>query len=303
MRLPVELRDTSSRQRGVITIRELRAGGIRSRQITAALRDGHWQRATSAVVVTHPLPLDRPTRLWIAAVHFDGFMLAGSSALELSGLPAPNDDRIHLLGRRGGQSAPTSSWKLHTSSSPLTLGSSDGPPATSALSATAHAMRWATSDRQAIFIATWSLQRGFSTLDSLRASLPMRARNVEDARALRVLALLQPGVHSINEYDFGVECRRRGLPEPIRQQQRRDARGGLRFTDCEFVVGSKRLVVEIDGTQHLETKARVDDAWRANEIALQGAVVLRISSLELRTDPERFFEQLARALRTLALAA
>ena len=104
------------------------------------------------------------------------------------------------------------------------------------------------------------------------------------------------------ESDFAQECRRRGLPEPARQQQRRDSHGRVRYTDAEFRLYGRVLVVEIDGLGHLAADVYLNDQWRANELLMQGAPVLRIPALALRVDPEPFFEQLQRALHRIALA-
>lgn len=120
--------------------------------------------------------------------------------------------------------------------------------------------------------------------------------------ARRVLDSVDPGVHSIHEYDFARECVRRGLPRPVRQMERIDSRGQRRYTDVEFRVGARTVVVEVDGLGHLEASVFVDDQWRSNELALQDAKVLRIPGLALRTDPEPFFAQLRRALRDAAAA-
>lgn len=309
MRLPETLHAQALGQCGVLTVRSLRGAGVRSRQISNAVRDGHWQRATSAVLVTHPLALNRETWLWIAALHFEGFVLAGTSALELDGFPTPSHGRIHLIGPRGGQSAPRRSWTLHTSAEPLAVVEIDDPgiprrpPAVGVAAATAQAMGWATTDRQAVFVATWAIQRKLTTLDQLRATLPSRSRNAADVRARHVLEQIDPGVHSVNEFDFALECGRRGLPTPLRQVLRRDSEGRARYTDCEFLVGDKRLIVEIDGLQHLDTSVREDDQWRANEFTIQGAYVIRVSSLALRANPNRFFAQLTRMLEALTKAA
>ena len=105
----------------------------------------------------------------------------------------------------------------------------------------------------------------------------------------------------MSEFDFAKECRLRGFPTPIRQRQRTDSEGRARFTDVEFLVNGRTLVVEIDGRGHLATEVLIDDQWRANELLMQGAPVLRIPAVALRIDPDRFFDQLARALQMLVI--
>jgi hypothetical protein len=117
--------------------------------------------------------------------------------------------------------------------------------------------------------------------------------------ARRTLDLVDPGVHSMHEYDFARECRRRGLPVPARQTVRRDSEGRNRYTDVEFRVGSRALVVEIDGLQHLDMSVAIDDDWRENELRLQGLSLLRFSAIALQLEPDRCFDQITRALHEL----
>ena len=302
MRLPDHLQHLALTRAGALTIRELDRAGIRSRQISAAVRDGHWQRATPAVVITHSLAIDRATELWVASLHFDGFALGGTSALEVDGFPTPSSGRIHLIGPRGGQKPPSTSWVLHTSTSHVAANAADRPSAVNSSMAVVQAMQWAVSDRQAVFVATWAIQQRLTSLEVLQTLCEHRPRNAGASRARRVAALLEPGVHSIHEFDFAQQCKRRGLPEPLRQRLRKDSSGSARYTDCEFVIDNRSLIVEIDGLGHLDTEVRVDDQWRANELTMQGATVLRVPAIVLRTNPEPFFAQLHRALSQLRAA-
>ncbi len=123
------------------------------------------------------------------------------------------------------------------------------------------------------------------------------------AAVRRRMSLLIPGTHSVHELDFARGCRARGLPEPVRQRKRLDSEGRRRYTDAEFNVAGRTLVVEIDGLQHLDRAVRMDDDWRGNELVIQGTPVLRVSTLALRVEPDRVYAQLQRALQQLRRAA
>lgn len=120
--------------------------------------------------------------------------------------------------------------------------------------------------------------------------------------ARAIVCMLDDGVHSMHEFDFLKECRRRGLPEPRRQRARKDSTGRTRYTDFEFEVNGRALVVEIDGVGHLDADVHIDDQWRANEMVMQDAKVLRIPGLALRIHPEPFFVQLERTLDAMRRA-
>jgi len=108
------------------------------------------------------------------------------------------------------------------------------------------------------------------------------------------------GAHSLGELDFARWCRRRGLPEPTRQQVK-TLRGGRVYLDVEWAdVG---LVVEIDGGHHALALNPVADALRQNEVTLTRRAVLRIPVVGLRLAPDAFLDQVARGLSLRAGAA
>lgn len=91
-------------------------------------------------------------------------------------------------------------------------------------------------------------------------------------------------------------CRTRGLPEPSRQVIRHPANGRIYLDVAWEDIG---LVVEIDGGHHALALNPVDDALRANAVALQGDVVLRVPVLGLRLKPDAFMDQVAMAHLTV----
>lgn len=162
--------------------------------------------------------------------------------------------------------------------------------------AVVQALAWARTDRQAVFYATWAIQQGLVDLEALQSLNDPLLKSMQGKRARTRLALIKPGIHSVHEFDFAKECAKRGLPEPIRQRQRQDSSGKMRYTDVEFDLGSRKLIVEIDGLGHLDTHVRVDDQLRANEMSLQGDTVMRVPAVVLRTAPEPFLRQIESAL-------
>jgi hypothetical protein len=298
--LGTELQQLSTQQAGLLSSSQLAADGFRRRDVDLRVARGDWRRVSDRVIAVHAQDLDRRSQLWAASLHFDCCGLAGPSVLEVLGMPEPHDHRIHVIGPRAGRLPPMANCVVHTSTAHTFATRSPDCVATDM--AVLQSLRWAISVRQAVFHATWAIQRGFVTLEALQLASRETRRSPGSARMRQRLALIDPGVHSVSEFDFARECRSRHLPEPVRQRERTDSRGRSRYTDAEFVVNGRTLVVEIDGLGHLETAVYVDDQWRANELMLQGAPVLRIPALALRTDPEPFFQQLRRALSTLRAA-
>lgn len=298
--LPPELIELSARQHGLLTIDQLAQAGFRSREIALRVQRRDWARISSRVIALHAFSLDRVGRLWAAALHFDGCVLGGPSALELRGLPAPHDGRIHLIGPRGGRPAPFAGCVIHTELEP-TVDAARGPSVSAAL-AVAQCLRWAVTDLQGVFHATWALQRRLITLEQLQAAVKAMPRSPGTANARRRLAFIVPGEHAVSEHQFSTECRRHGLPEPVRQTHRKDSRGRSRFTDVEFRLGDRVIVVEIDGLAHLNADVMLDDAFRSNDLVLANARVLRLPALALRVNSDAFFSQIRRALSQVAAA-
>ena len=261
--LSPETRAIAEHQSGLLTIRQLADDGFRARRVGQLVTHGHWARVSSVVVAVHAQPLTRLARLWAAAIHFERCGLAGPSVLELAGMPEPHDGRIHVVGTRAGRLPPMSGCTQHTS---IALQLADAlPPRVSFELAVMQALAWAQTDRQAVFFATWAIQGGLVQLEDLHALSDPLLKSRPGKVALLRLSLIEPGIHSVNEFDFAKECAKRGLPTPVRQRLRRDSAGKSRYTDVEFDLGSRKLIVEIDGLGHLDTATRVDDQLRANE--------------------------------------
>ena len=288
-------------QHGLVNIRQLAQAGLRGDHVTRRVNSGHWTRVTSAVVRISVPRADRLSELWTAALHYDGAVLAGSSALEISGLPAPRDGVIHLIGTRTGRVAPLPRCIMHTQ---VRIDDADVTPDRAAvLPATVQVLKWARTDAQAAFQAIWPIQQRLVTLEDLQTRVRELPAGRGSIAARRRIALIVPGAHSVRELEFANGCRERGLPEPIRQRVRQDSDGRPRYTDAEFTVAGRSIIVEIDGMQHLDVSVRLDDDWRQNEFTLQGTPTLRISTLALRVDPDRVYAQLRRALQQMRAAA
>ncbi len=284
-------------QAGVLTTTSLAAAGFRRRDIDLRVRRGEWQWLTPNVVLIQATPPPRVARLTAAGLHYGHCILGGSSALEMCGLPEPLDGRIHLVGPHAGRLAPLSGAVLH-SAKDLPAPTRD-ETRVDPVRAVVQALTWGSSRRSSIFQALWAIQRGLVSFEAVQSAVREVKRSPGSAELRKRFAAIEPGVHSMPEYEFAALCRKRGLPSPQRQRQRRDASGRTRYTDVEWTVGGRSLVVEIDGRGHLDAAVQLDDQRRANDLALQGAVVIRVPGLALRIDPEPYLLQVERALRSL----
>ena len=85
-----------------------------------------------------------------------------------------------------------------------------------------------------------------------------------------------------------------GLPQPDRQSVRKDSEGKRRYLDA--VWEEAKVVVEIDGAQHLDTQQYWDDMSRDNDLQIDGYRVLRFPSWLVRHYPEYVAERIRRAI-------
>jgi hypothetical protein len=169
-----------------------------------------------------------------------------------------------------------------------------GVPRVCPETAVIHAAHWARTDRAAATIVAMTVQQRLVLPSRLLEHWAMVRRSPRRRLLDSVLADVCDGAHALGELDFARLCRERGLPPPTRQSLRTGP-WGRRYLDAwweEFGVHA-----EVDGAQHGLGLAPVADALRQNDVALEGAVTLRVPVLGLRVSPERFLDQVEAALR------
>lgn len=296
-------------QANVLTRKQLRYAGFNSNMIDHRLRTGTWTEITSNVVAIQNTPITRRQDLWAASLHYEHGFLVGEAVLELAGCPIRNARRIDIVSRRGTKKPPRDEWIVHTSRKfPLmepaveqqafydvAAGGRKPRQAWMSLS-TAYAAGTALSDKQAVFFATWPIQQGLVSLPDVLEEVKTFPRTSFGSLCRRRIGMLNFGSHSTWEAEFLSAALLHGLPRPELQAPRLDSFGKVRYLDALFTVGKNRVAVEIDGLGHLAMEQQVQDAIRANELAMQGITVIRIPGIGLRTEPEIFMRQIQRAL-------
>lgn len=102
----------------------------------------------------------------------------------------------------------------------------------------------------------------------------------------RTLADVAGGAQSGAELDVRRMCRRFGLPMPTSQRPRVDRAGRRRWTDGEWDLPDGRtLVLEVDGSFHLDVLESMGDHRRARRITTRDRIVVRCSAYEVRHEP------------------
>lgn len=148
--------------------------------------------------------------------------------------------------------------------------------------------------RQAAFVLILVAQQGLATPTQLFEAFAMVKRDRRRRFIAGVLADILGGVQSMGELDFARLCRQRDVPEPDRQVRRR-LPDGRAYVDVYW--DKYRVVVEIEGVQHLLPGITVADSVRQNWLTIDNDTVLRIPVLGLRIAAAQFMDQVESLLR------
>ena len=280
---------------GVVSRADLRTAGVTDADIRAELRAERWAVHGLQTIAIHTRSLSETERRWQSIWEIGERIacLDGVTALQAAGLTWSDEDTIHVSVVHSHRVKRLAGVRVHK----ITRRSPDevvrvSLPRTRAHVAAIRAAHWAVSDRQAALLMIMAIQQGLCTPDQLlETSKHVRGRK-RRAFVRGVIRDLALGVRSLGELDFAKLCRARGLPEPVRQQVRQDAKGRV-YLDVRWDCG---LVVEIDGVQHFKGLAPVDDQLRQNRVALTNDTVLRIANIGLRLHEDEFMEQVEAGL-------
>lgn len=281
---------------GVVTHAMLLDRGLTRGQIEVEIEHGAWTTAgRHTVSVTADAPSGRG--LWWRALWESGSrsVLDGPTALLAAGLTGWDEPLIHV-------SVPNKAAPRHLDGVRHHRLRDIGPAVRNGLRRTypavavVRAAQWARSDRAAATLVAMTVQQRLARPQDV---MDRWARVTRSARRLLLDAVIRDvcdGAHSLPELDFAIGCRRRGLPEPTRQAVR-TGRNGRVYLDVlweEYGVHA-----EIQGAQHQQGLAGVDDALRTNDLAMRDRrlVTLQVPVLGLRTRPDAFYAQVGQALR------
>jgi hypothetical protein len=314
----------------VATSADLRAVGVTRSALVANLSARRWQRRGRAIVL-HTGPLSRLEWSQVALLNCGPrSVLTAFTAAEFAGLKNWKRDAIHILCP-GGVAQPavpglivrlhrTATWPVERE--PIKRVPVERWPEQESVEPWAErgsVKRWPDrgvgghiqklgpalivaagsfeSPRPACGILAAAVQQQLMSAAELTKALDAAPRVRHRAALVTAVADIAGGSQALSEIDFVRLCRRNGLPEPIRQQVRRDSSGRRRYLDASWRRSDGRLVVaEVDGAIHLCAQRWWDDQQRQNELALAEALVLRFPSVVLRTDERSVVEQLRRAL-------
>jgi hypothetical protein len=277
-------------------------------QLRWQITSGRWQKPARGVVVSQSGPLT-DTQLLRAVLLRAGpqATLAGLTAARLDGLKGFDDKLpvreipIYLLVPVGHKrrTPPLGLSVISHYSRALTdrdVHPTRQPRRTRIARSLIDAAAWMTTDRGSMAVLAAGVQQGLVRVDDLR----LVANRTETLRRHKLiidaLADIAGGSQAISELDFmRLVVRPFGLPEPSRQEARRDQRGRRRWIDAAW--DDCKVAVEIDGAHHTEDPLqRWDDMERDIDLMLDGYRTLRFPAWLVRKNPEYVASRLREAL-------
>jgi very-short-patch-repair endonuclease len=112
---------------------------------------------------------------------------------------------------------------------------------------------------------------------------------------ITTIADVEGGATALSEIDLLELCRRFRLPPPDLQRRRIDESGRFRYVDAEWTAA--RLLVEIDGSHHMDVRHWAADMLRQNQVWVAGDRILRFPAWLVRTEPATAAHQIRSALK------
>ena len=273
---------------------ELGNDRFRVRNQVRALR---WVTRTPRVLSCFTGQLTTEQRRWLAVLHAGPrSMLGGLTAAEHLGMKRWERDIITVLVDDELAFEPVEGVEFFRSrrSFELLAASRAGVPCCQLEPAVLMWAGYDAGDRAAHAILASAVQQRLTTAERLQDWIN-RLKPLRRAPAFRLtLEDVAGGSHSGSELDVVRLCKRHGFLLPQRQVSRRDSAGRQRWTDNEWELSDGRtLVLEVDGSFHMEVEHWAEDKKRARRLSGRDRVVVGCTAYELRHESHELARDLA----------
>jgi hypothetical protein len=288
--MQAELAHLVRAQAGLVARRQLTAHGLDWDSADRHIRARRWIARTPRVISTTTGPLSREQQLWLAVLHAGPrSMLGALTAAQVHGLRGWERDDVTVLVDDELSFEPVHGIHFFRSRRPFELLRSPHPGLPRCQLEPA-VLLWAGYDatpRAAHGVLAASVQQRLTTPDRLLAWVD-RLQPLRRAKPFRrTLGDIAGGAQSGAELDVRRMCRKFSMRPPDRQRMRTDRAGKRRWTDCEWdLPDGTTLVLEVDGSFHLEVRQQAEDFKRARRITTRTRIVVRCSAYELRHEME-----------------
>jgi hypothetical protein len=284
-------------QHGVVRRTQLAALGVDSKHVAHQVAAGRWRELSPTVVALTTGWLTVEQLRWRAVLHPSGpAWLTGIGALVAEGLTRWQRPTELVLVAHGHRPPPlpgahyVSSRRL-----PAPCAGAGRLPMTSRTRSVLEAVRTEPHPRTAAGLVLATVQQRLVTAAQLRAEAAAHPRLRHRAAVVAAIDDAALGADALSEADVLALVRAAGLPPPRRQAPGRDGLGRRRRRDLEVdLADGTVLVLQVDGTLHLDVLSvwhdQVDDAG----VAAEGRVVLRVPAALARIEPDQVVAQLVR---------
>jgi hypothetical protein len=271
---------------------------------------GRWQQPCQGIIVAHSGSLTEDQRFWASLLAAGrGAVLAGLTAARMDGFRGFTDgDTVNrpvyvLLPVGYRVKRKPTGWPVivHYSTA---LGPGDvhplrQPPRTRIARSLVDATAWMATDRGAMAVLAAGVQQGLVRVEDLARIVDANQRLRRRKLIIETLGDIGGGAQALSELDFTrLVVRAYQLPEPDRQRRREDSGGKSRYLDA--IWERQKVVVEIDGAQHIDASQYWDDMDRDNDLKLAGYQVLRFPAWVVRCNPGHVAAKIRQALKIAA---
>lgn len=279
------LADLVARQSGMVARRQLLALELDADRVRNQVAAGRWVLRSPRVLSTTTGELTWRQRCWLGVLHAGPHSLIASlTAAGMWGLERWTRPHVTVLVDDELSFEPVPGISFFLSRRPLDLLSSsrDGLPLVRLEAAILLFAAYEASPRAAHGVLAAAVQQRLTTATRLEEWIDL-LRPLRRARALRrSLVDIGSGAHSAAELTVRRMCWRHRLALPHRQTPRMDRAGRRRWTDCEWdLPGGGVLILEVDGSFHLEVEQWSADIRRARRLTSRHRIVVRCTCYEL----------------------
>lgn len=292
------LKQLEAIQCGVVRRDQLRSLGWTRQQIQHEITFRRWHQPAAEVIALQNSRLTGDQLLWLGVLHAGpGSVLSHATTLRINGLKNWEPVAIDVLSPKSHTLEPLDGFFFHETRRDYHtwVHSSRRPPQLRVEQACLLTAERKRSARVGIGLAAACVQQRMTTSQRLLTA-SMTISKLRHGHQIRLALLdIAGGAQSFAEIDLGRICREFGLQQPSRQAFRYDAHGRRRYLDCSWELGSATVVLEIDGSFHLESETWWQDMKRERELVLAVGKVLRCSTYEIRNHAADLVQDLVAA--------